>query len=1390
MSMSMFHQRTVWMYLALIGSLLLVLLVGVLSPLGSRATEEDTPPLPGATVSPTPALASSPESGTFCIQAGNALVYLPLILRPSSSSAPSEAPPPVVVQQSVVRGEEIAPDRPIALTFDRPMDAASVESAFELVQLPETPQTDAATEDEAAALTSEPVTIEGRFGWNEYRTTLSFAPSRLLPRGASYQVVVGENARSADGVSLKGPYQFRFATHGYLKVGQVIPADDTPDVAPDSPMTVMFNRPVVPLTMVEQQNTLPHPLTFSPDVEGTGTWLNTSVYVFQPSEPMEPGTTYTVAVADDLQDAVGNPMQEPYSWSFTTALPPEVEVVSVSPRSGSDLVPIETTIAVQFDQPVDPASAQSAFHLRSVSEGGSSVAGDFQVREAGTTLVFTPAQRLAFDHRYTVEVAAGVESASGGRPLVSSYRGTFTTVPLPRIIGTDPADGDTQAPYSTDLAIFFNTPIDPDTVMPNLQMTPPCSPTQVYTYFSRYDQSFHLYFDVRPSTSYTVHIAPDITDPYGNPTGQTLDVHFRTQPRPPSAHLITPGEVGTSSAYNPTRVGVRSVNMAQVSLRLYQMEPDSLFDRFYGDQVPDNAVLLRDWQEPITAFPYGENQGMPIVSRVDLAEDGGALEAGVYLLLLERPDSPSYPDRHLLVVSPINLTLKAGEHDALVWANDLQSGQPVPDLTVDFYDRSSRNLLGTATTDVEGVARVEMDRPENRGVIALARQPFSAADMDWSRGVSPWDFDLPATSDLPEMAAHIYTDRPIYRPDQTVSFKGVLRNEDDARFNLPASTGPVEVTITNAAREEVYRETLSLTGSGTFQGELVLPESAALGSYSIRVNVGQGSEDSRSFWSGFEVAAYRAPEFQVEVTPQADEIVRGTPLRATVEVAYFFGMPVENAPVEWTVRAVDDRFTPAQYGRYQFGSTDDPWHCWECWWMPGVTPETILSGSGTTDGQGHLHIDLPADLKDRQGDPISDSVRLTIEATVTGRDNQVVSNRSDVVVHSGAVYVGLAAQNSFGKAGEVQAIDMIALDTEEQPQAGQSIEVEVFRLTWENTYHEDTFQWEWEEQETLVHQQTVTTDQHGQAVVSFTPPEGGSYRVVAHAQDGEGHRVRSSLFLWVAGEGYVSWRRDNNDRITLIADKVSYPVGETAEILIPSPFQSSHWALITVERGGILSHEVHKMEGNSMVYRLPLTAEHPPNVFVSVVLFNPPSVYGSGPSVPADYKVGILPLEVEPDPQTLRVSITPDVEQAEPGEEVSFTVEVTDQEGQPVAAELSLDLVDKAVLSLMPRVPNAILKAFYDKRPLGIFTASGLAISADRLVQLDEEEAEEEEKDGEDTFGGDEEQSPPLAPTPAPSPTEPGRGEESGGPGSAPTIREEFADTAYWEGTIDRKSVV
>jgi hypothetical protein len=1252
----------------------------------------------------------------------------------------------VVLGRTPARGEELAPAGAIELVFDRPMDKASVQTALSLAP-----------------------GVAGNVEWPDART-VRFRPAQPLARATLYDVVLGQGARATDGAQLDGAYQFRFATAGFLEVGQTIPADGAPDVQAGSTITVLFNRPVVPLTTVSGGTPAPpSPVTFDPPIPGTGEWLNTAIYSFTPAAPLAGGTTYTGRIAAGLSDTEGNPLQSEYTWRFSVARP---EVIGADPADGATLVPLERPITVSFNQQIDQAAARAAFRLRGP---GGDVAGDVAVQ--GQTLVFTPSQRLQLDSRYTYEVAA---SLAGG--MANDFRATFQTVPLPRIVRTEPGDRASAPPY-TDFAIVFNAPIDPDTVMDNLAFTPAISATQVYSWFNSYDNSFRVSFGPKPSTDYRVQIRPNIADPYGNLTGQSLDVRFRTGPLPPSAQLLAPGLVATFNAQSPMRAGINSVNMAQVTLTLHRLPPDALKRPAWEfiDQPPAGSQQLRQWQQTLST-PADEIT----LSRVDLVEGGGRLDPGVYLLQMATPDGGR--QSLVLVVSALNLTLKAGERDGLIWATDLETGQPVANLALELFDTQGA-ALGNATTGADGVARASFNRTTNNGLVALARQPFVAASSEWSSGIGVWEFGLPNTFDLPDLAAHVTTDRPIYRPGQVVHYKGVLRVEDDARFGLPPA-GKIQVSIYSPAGELVTQEDKNLSAAGTFDGSVTLGEAAPTGNYSIVVAAGNG------FAFPFQVAAYRPPEIQTTVTPRAPEIVKGTAAAANVAVSYFFGGPAANVPVQWNVLAVPYDFRPSWGQRFQWRANDDPWGCWECWWRPAPPAQPIASGSGSTDAQGRLSVSLPAELRDSQGNPITDSVRLTIEASATGRDNQVISGREGVTVHAGDMYVGLAPRSYLGRAGQEQQIDIATATREGARLPNQAVTVDISRITWESRFvrQGDGGRWESKETRTPAGSQQITTGANGETTLRFTPAEGGSYLLEASARDDGERAVRSSLFVWVAGDTYTPWLRPTNDRVNLVADRTEYAVGETATVLVPSPFQGPHWALFTVERGGVLRHEARQVTGNSIVYQLPVEAGHAPNVYLTVTLIAPPGANGQY----AEHKVGMLPLTVRPLPQSLQVTLTPDAASASPGDTVTFAVAVADLQGRPQAAELSLDLVDKAVLSLAPRASDAIKNSFYANRPLGVLTASGLAVSADRLLAQLQEQIEQQKNQpagqgnaGSDTAseaapaGGPMATSAPAA-AQAPVAAADGMAEERASNQATPaiTVREEFADTAYWNPTV------
>jgi hypothetical protein len=495
-------------------------------------------------------------------------------------------------------------------------------------------------------------------------------------------------------------------------------------------------------------------------------------------------------------------------------------------------------------------------------------------------------------------------------------------------------------------------------------------------------------------------------------------------------------------------------------------------------------------------------------------------------------------------------------------------------------------------------------------------------------------------------------------------------------------------------------------------------------------------------------------------------------------VSYYFGGPVADATVEWRILSTSYRFEPSQFGRYDFSDGDDPWVCRWCWWWEDPAPEFVLGGSGSTDAKGRLTVVLPTEV-------MTGGQRLTVEATAYGSDGQVISGRGDIVVHKGEFYVGLAPQQYVGEAGDEMAVDVVTVDWEGERLPSQDLAVEVYRREWVNTFVENESgggRWEWETEDTLVYSGELTTDARAEGVAAFTPEEGGSYRVVVSGRDPRERLVRSSIWVWVSGAEYVSWRRQNNDRINLISDKTSYVPGETAEILIPSPFAGEHWAWITVERGGILKQEVLRLESNSTVYWLPITAEHAPNIYVSAVIFK-----GPGATEPvATHKVGYVLLTVEPVEQTLSVTLTPSTEQAEPGDTVTFDVLARDADGEPVQAAFSLDLVDKAVLSLQPRTLDAINEAFYQRRGLGVTTYSGLAISVNRLV---EEERKDLEALGVGGGGGEGEEAPPAAPSATPVAEAPADGAEKERSATSELppgveLREEFEDTAFWDATV------
>src|SRR5262249_52779042 len=160
------------------------LVAGVALVLHGRPTQVVETPTP----QPSPQTTPQPSAPPSPLPTRPHLAYTP---------APEGSIAPIVVQRTPARGAELRPDGAVELVFDRRLDHAAVEAAFSTVPA-----------------------VAGAIEWADART-LRFRPAQPLPRASIYDVLLGQGARAQDGAPLNGAYQFRFATAGFLEVGQV-----------------------------------------------------------------------------------------------------------------------------------------------------------------------------------------------------------------------------------------------------------------------------------------------------------------------------------------------------------------------------------------------------------------------------------------------------------------------------------------------------------------------------------------------------------------------------------------------------------------------------------------------------------------------------------------------------------------------------------------------------------------------------------------------------------------------------------------------------------------------------------------------------------------------------------------------------------------------------------------------------------------------------------------------------------------------------------------------------------------------------------------------------------------------------------------------------------------
>jgi alpha-2-macroglobulin len=1214
---------------------------------------------------------------------------------PAATPTPRADLPPALVETYPLPGSELPLDGPLVLVFNQAMNQSSVEAAF-----------------------SGSEGLSGRFEWRDDRT-VAFAPDSVLPPESELVITIEGSAQAQNGLGLLEPVALRYRTVGYLRLTQGLPVAEAQDVSPTAAIVASFNRPVVPLG-VEPEASL-SPIRLEPEASGRGEWVNTSTYVFYPEPALAGGRRYTVQVDAALQGLDGAPLEETSAWSFTTAMP---EVIGVQPDSEQP-VGLEGPFVVTFNQPMDHDSTQASFSL---SGPNGPVAGRYDWDEGGTMLTFIPSTPLQRNTSYRLVISRAALTAVG-TPLATGLSREFTSAPPLRVDWSNPGENGELSPNWA-VEIYLTTAPQTRNLDEFISITPAVDGLSAW--WDDFGKVLRVSGYFEAATSYTLELSADLSDTWGGRLGEPYVMRFRTGDY--DAALEIDGMYYTQVLFLTAQdegMPAQAMNLRAVDTSVGSVPLADLFSilaplRFDGvaGYIPHDGRTFR------TQLNQPANQRQTV--RLPLQPGGGALAPGVYHVQLASPELSFNQSPFLVAVSNVQMTFKLSASDALVWAVNLNNGQPVSGALVTLYDENGR-AFAQGQTDSEGIFRTQFSPQEEtyNTRYAVMGEPgeagFGIALSNWDIGISPWSLGVLPDYRPPRLETYFYTDRPIYRPGQTVYFRLIARQGYNGRYTLP-DLGALPVQVLDDLGQTLASYDLRLSEFGTAHGEVTLPDNARPGYYQISLDTPQG-------YGGvsFQVAEYRKPEIDLSVGFDLENIKAGSGTTARVEARYFFDAPASNVPVSWSLYRIK---IPFSIPGYQAGKRDAGWFEPVFYGWDTNYEQLVRNGEDQIGTDGSLRLVFGADElipQDVAAEP-EYTYLYTLEVTLTDEAGLPVSARELFTQHPDDFYIGVRPQSWAMQANEASNFDLLTVDWRRNSAGIRTLTAHLERVTYSEAGKLDAFGFVgYEESYTLIETQTVETNAQGEAQVRFTPPQPGVYRMTVSSG-----QALTEVYLWAGGPGQASWPGGAQQALRLVADSEQYAPSDVAQVFVPNPFNAPIQALLTVERSEVLRYQFVSLPPGGGTVPVELTAEDAPNVYITVTLING-----------RDFRYGLLELPVAPVEQTLNVTVTSQPVRAGPGETVTLDLQVMDASGRPVRGEFSLAVVDRAVLALAdPNAPD-ILKAFYSSVAIGVRTGISLAAYTSREL-------------------GD----------------MPGGGGGAGEDMVTGVIRQNFEDTAYWVGDL------
>ncbi len=677
-------------------------------------------------------------------------------------------------------------------------------------------------------------------------------------------------------------------------------------------------------------------------------------------------------------------------------------------------------------------------------------------------------------------------------------------------------------------------------------------------------------------------------------------------------------------------------------------------------------------------------------------------KAGAYLLSANVAGGNT--SNIVLWINDTVIVKKPGKDGSVYFVADAENGKPISKAKLDFFGyrevytepkpgssgRPSYNIVTkefSENTNKQGLLVTKEQALGYQWLISAHAEPDRFAVM----GFAPVWGGSYFNETREQTKVFFITDRPVYRPKQEVKIKiWIAQSSYGQSGDSPFANKSFTLQISNPKSEKILEKVLVADNYGGMETQLNLPEDASLGQYSLTLL-------NYSNYGSFRVEEYKKPEFEVSIEAPKMPVALGDAISAKISAKYYFGAPVTEARVKYKVLRTDyqaDWHPPGAWD-WLFGA-GYWWFAYDYNWYPGWKnwgclrpsskwsrryagpPELVMENEVEIGKDGSVSIEIDSSLaKVLHGDK---DQQYQITAEVTDRSRRTIVGSGEVLAARKPFQIYAWLEQGFYHTGDVIRANFQVQTLDRLPVSGEG-KLKLFQASYDARG---------EVKEQLIQEWPLGADAQGQAKQEFRTSSPGQYRISFSLSDSAGRSMEGGYVFNVIGEDLSSSNYRFND-LEIIPDKKEYAPGDKVRLMINASRSDSAILLFVRPLGGeYRTPELLQLKGKSTIKEIEVEQADMPNFFVEAVAVSGGEVFSA-----------IKELAVPPQNKVLNVEVVPSSLKYKPGEQAKVALRLSDLAGKPVFGSFALSVYDKAVEYISGGSNAPDIKTFFWKLQRG-----------------------------------------------------------------------------------------